>query len=137
MFDSINPQLLESNVWTKFNFTKNFSAFVGAGFSLNGSSIANYWNVQGGIAYRMPSTAASSRAAKRSEVERFNEETSDGVDQTLFETSPAVKEVPKPAPKKRTAPAPKNIQNELDKTEMQIEMKTLKNKTKNIELESQ
>jgi len=120
LFDAINPQVLEFNVWGKFNLTRNFSMFAGGGTTINGQNIANYWDIQFGLAYRWP-TGKFNRPRPKTEVERFNEETSDGVDQSLFDVRPPV---PQPQNQHRSV-SPQNIQKELDKTEIQIDMKSI------------
>jgi len=124
MFDALNPQILELNLWLKVPTSKTLSFLAGGGTTLNGANMANYWDVQGGIIYRWP-TSTPPRTRPRTNEEKFNEETSDGVDQNLF-SQPAnnVRTRPKPAPA-----APKqNLQQQLDNTEMQIYMKTKKGK---------
>ncbi len=123
IFDALNPQLLETNFWVKFNLSKSFATYIGGGATINGTNAANYWDVQVGIAYRLPSND-SHRIRPKTDIEKFNEETSDGVDQTLFDTTPGNDAVSKPKPKINRNGNSQNIQKELDKTEVQIEMKS-------------
>ena len=121
LFDAINPQLLETNAWVRFNLGKSFAIFGGGGATLNGANMSNYWNAQAGIEYRMGASEPR-RSRPRSDVERFNEETSDGVDQSLFKNNTPAVPAQKPRVNKNTSP--KNLQKELDNTEMQIDMKS-------------
>jgi hypothetical protein len=128
IFDGLNPQLLETNVWVKFHTSKKFSFFFGAGDTINGANTANYWDIQAGIAYHLPSSQRTVRDPIENQ-DQFDEEVSDGVDQRLFDKSNTPGPVATPANRSRPSTAqPQNIQKELDKAEMQIELKAVKKK---------
>lgn len=116
-FYSINPSLLETHLWAQAPISKTFLMDFGGGTTLNGTSNAAGWNVFLGLTYRIltPTTPE-----KLPEVDRFKEEVSDGVNQELFQ--------PPPPPSRQKSK--KTIQDELDKTEMQIELKTDKKRKK-------
>lgn len=139
---AVNPMLMESNLWAQVRTTKNLNFMFGLGFTLNGANTSNSWNIMGGLSYRLPIEETNPdpnnllpdtppKKVKKSDLDRFEEETTDGVDQTLFELSPTTEIKNEPlleeAPPKNN---PKNLQNELDKTEMQIELKSIKKKKK-------
>jgi hypothetical protein len=129
IWDGVNPQLLETNVWLKFHTSPKVSLFVGAGDTLNGASTANYWNVSAGIEYHVPSSKPKvSDPIENTNQMQFDEELSDGVDQRLFDKSntPPAEVKPKPVAPPR-APSPQNLQKELDKTEMKLDLKSKQN----------
>lgn len=112
-----NPQLLEANFWSQVKTTKQLNFLFGFGMTLNGANMANGWNALFGMTYRFPTAKEKNTDA---ELEHFQEETKDGVNQSLFQKqAPVENQVPK-----------ENLQNELDKTEMQIELKSNKRKRK-------
>jgi hypothetical protein len=116
-----NPQLLETNFWAQVKTSNNMNFMFGFGLTLNGANAANGWNVMGGVTYRISTDEGQND--HKSELERFQEETSDGVDQSLFEQQQNAKK------KQRSAPVADDIddiQSELDKTQMQIEIKKKK-----------
>ncbi|GIL16646.1 MAG: hypothetical protein BroJett040_03970 [Oligoflexia bacterium] len=110
---SINPALLETHLWAQVQVSKDFVMDFGGGTTLNGSNNAAGWNAFLGLTYRVPSIIVPEKIP---EVDRFKEEVSDGVNQELFQPEP-----PPPTIRKKQK---NNIQDELDKTEMQIELKT-------------
>lgn len=127
MFGSINPQVLEANGWVKWKLNKEYTILAGGGSTLSGSNMANYWNVNAGISYRMATKETSAPAAPVAKPNPFlfQEETADGVDQQLFQKEELVAPPP-PAPHDYQ-PVP-NLQNELNKTENQMELKLKKKK---------
>jgi hypothetical protein len=126
MFDSINPQVLEANGWLKWRLGREYSILLGGGSTLSGSNMANYWNVNGGISYRLGTKEVSSApqvAPPKPNPFLFQEETADGVDQSVFQKEEVVPQT-KPAPQDYSP----NLQNELNKTENQMELKLKKKK---------
>jgi len=91
-----NPQLLETNYWAQVQTTKQMNFLFGFGMTLNGANMANGWTLMAGMTYRFP---IGNEKEKGDDLTRFQEETQDGVDQSLF-----------------------------DKTEMKIELKSNKRK---------
>lgn len=114
-----NPQLLETNFWAQVRTTKQMNFLCGFGMTLNGANTANGWNVMAGMTYRFPT---GKETEGNDDLNRFQEETKDGVDQTLFKKGANTPQ------KKRTRDDNGNLQDELDKTEMQIELKSNKRK---------
>lgn len=160
---SANPNLLESNVWAGVQSSKELGFLLGAGSTLNGSNAGSGYTINLALNWRfLAEPKEFSRPTRpqreKSELDRFQEQTLDGVDQNIFENNKddeqyeeTIVNKPKPAPrraqpnKNTSAPRdnsrdnrdgyrgnPRNdvpaqesvdIQDELDKTEMQIEVK--------------
>jgi hypothetical protein len=163
---SVNPSLLETNIWAGVQSTQQLGFKFGFGTTLNGTNSAAGMSLNAMLIWRMLTdtkpksqpfmrmTPTRSTAPKKtpSEIDRFQEQTQDGVDQSLFENEdelyeetiypnqapiknnqlapPAETKSQPPAKQKRTVKPKRdtlNIQDELDQTEMQIELK--KNKS--------
>jgi hypothetical protein len=114
-----NPQLLETNFWAQVKSSNNMNFMFGLGLTLNGANAANGWNILGGVTYRI--STDDGQGERKSELDRFQEETSDGVDQSLFEQEQSASKK-----KKQKSEPVDDIQSELDKTQMQIEIKKKK-----------
>jgi hypothetical protein len=109
---SVDPSLLETNLWLRGNLTPTWAMKIGGGTSLTGSSVAAGWNLFGGMTYspqfspgRSSPIVTPYKERPTEEVDKFEEETSDGVDQELFNKPPP----PPPPPKPKTVlppPAP-------------------------------
>ena len=133
-FYSVNPSILESNFWWRWSPGQSFSFQLGGGMTLTGTSTAGGWNIASALNYRFQtqqnpySTPVERR--KETELNRFHEETNDGVDQQLFQapSPPPTPPVKKPGltPEQRH----QQIQKDLDKTEMKIELKPRKKKVR-------
>lgn len=92
---SVNPSLMEAQVWSRWDSNKSMAFTVGAGTSLNGKSMAAGTNIFAIMNYRYeslppissePATQDSKNKNKQKELEQFQEETNDGVDQDLFDS---------------------------------------------------
>jgi hypothetical protein len=145
-YTSVNPNYLELNSWLKIRTSNRWAFKLGGGTTLNGASTAAGWNIAAGISFNM---VPQNESTPGSDIERFHEETNDGVDQKLFVPEDSVKkpepvkesetgsieyyppaQEPAKKPKKKTKPAAstKNIQQQLDETEVQIQLKSVKKK---------
>ncbi len=129
-FNSINPSLLESNFWYRWD-NKKWGLQVGAGTSITGASISAGSQFFANFIYRLTAKEIQkSQPAPRTDLDKFKEETNDGVDQVLFQPPPPPKPVPvKSSPAKAAQKKRKKLKDELDQTEMQVELKSIK-KTK-------
>mgnify|MGYP001271703175 CR=1 FL=1 len=151
---AMNPSILESNVYLKWAINREWVMNAGGGFGITGQNTSNGFTALAGLTYhwgRGPerSTQAPLAPSRGGRVgdPNFQEEIDDGVDQSLFEPPPPVRPAPivpkrsqperlRPAaPPRPQRPAPNSqrrkrqqIQNELDKTEMQIELKSINKK---------
>ena len=119
--------ILEANAWVRGQMTDTLTMKLGGGASITGASTSAGWNVVAALTYFFePANRPGFRpsSARDEETSKFREETQDGVNQELFE---APRPPPPPLP-----PSPeeqrKKLQKELDKTEMQIELKKAKPK---------
>ena len=103
-FYAINPNLLDSDLYLKYSFTPNLALHVNGGYTLTGSNSALGWHAGGGITwgfggdqyanYSKPSHPVATPATPtRSQVphapppppiKKFQEDTSDGVNQDYF-----------------------------------------------------
>lgn len=135
-FYNVNPSLLETNIWLRLNKDGRFQFKVGAGTTITGASTAAGWNVFSTLNYILDAPRANleSAPAQQEPELQFKEETNDGVDQKLFKAPPPPKPKPKPKPRPKPTPDPaierKKLQNELDQTEMSIELRSNKKKQK-------
>lgn len=131
-FYSVNPSLLETNLWLRFNKSGRYQFKIGGGTSITGSSMAAGWSVFTTLNYQFETTARSSYDSAPPQPDpaiEFREETHDGVDQNIFRLPP-----PPTPPKPKPTPNPrlqkKKLQKELDQTEMMIELRSNKKKPK-------
>lgn len=128
-FFSINPDLLEANLFLRWQPTRSLGFRLGGGTTLNGASTAAGWSAQAGLVWRLfpdrPLSEVREPMPQEVPPQRFEEKTEDGVDQELFRTNPP----PQPPRRRRSSPSV-DIQSELNKTEMQIELKKLPAKKK-------
>ncbi|MCE3010966.1 MAG: hypothetical protein LW875_10175 [Proteobacteria bacterium] len=130
-FNAINPELLETRVWYRADAGGKWGLQIGGGTTITGKTTAAGWNVFGVLNYRFPGPKMfSTPRPKRPttpDTEKFQEEADDGVDQSLF-----VLPKPKPPAKApgKTAPGP-SLQEQLDQTEMQIELRSLRKRPRN------
>lgn len=149
---TVDPSLLETNLWLRGNLTSTWALKLGGGTSLTGSAIAAGWNVFAGLSFSPQFRSGSTplvtpyKDQRDANAPAFQEETNDGVDQNLFRRPEPPKPVAPPiqmepehikpsAPPVAPPPVPtiqrqKKMQQELDQTEFQIELKTTKKKKK-------
>ncbi|KYG67101.1 hypothetical protein AZI86_08805 [Bdellovibrio bacteriovorus] len=136
-----NPSLMDSQVYGTWNINRKWSLQANGGVTLTGSNSAAGYHVGGFLRYSFDFTegylrddgytpmdsdvpGGRSQMYDRSDsmtsekVRDFREETEDGVDQNLFK--------PKPTPKKRIND--KQLQQQLDQTEFQVELRSNKKK---------
>lgn len=150
-YNAINPALLESNVWTRIQLNPSWDLNGGFGFAITGQNTTTGYSAVAGIVYHMgkatnPSAPAATpdtpapqnpRPGQRPPAPSFQEETNDGVDQNLFgpTSAPSKRTVAPPPPKPKVNPDAqrkklrKKMQDDLNKTEMQIELKSSKKKS--------
>ncbi len=134
---SVDPSLLETNFWLRGNLTPTWAMKIGGGTSVTGSSTAAGWNLFAGITYSPQFTPGASspivtpyNERPNQETDRFEEETSDGVDQNLFTKPPPPPPKPQPIAPSATPAATKpdqqqqkqTMKNDLDQLEFQIEL---------------
>lgn len=122
IFNSVNPTLMSANFWYRFD-NKKTSFQIGYGATVTGSNSAQGQTIFANMIYRFQTESSHPVEKQRPELERFKEETTDEVDQQLFQTPTPT---PPPAPPKVNKNSRKRLQLELDQTEMQIELKAKK-----------
>lgn len=110
-FAALNPTILQSNLWVRANFNPQFGIFAGGTFDITGSNTTHGVAFMGGLIYRFSSGRATG-AAPRPEFEEFLD---DGIDQSAFQGGRSM------TPSKKGGPPRPTLQDELNKTEMQIE----------------
>lgn len=148
---SVDPSLLETNFWLRGNLSNSWAMKLGGGTSITGSSTSAGWTVFAGLTFSpvfksapaAPIVAPYKERQADEDVQHFQEETTDGVDQNLFykplppppPTQPKVLEAPEEVitvPQTPQQPTPqqqkKKLQKALDRAEFQIELKTTKKK---------
>ena len=113
--NTVNPTLLESNIWIQLT-GQSWGTQLGIGTTINGSNTAAGQQAFMNLIYNFNLKSA------QSEPVQFIENTEDGIDQNLFK--PTEVKPPPPPPVKKSP----DIQKELDKTEMQIKLKSKKKK---------
>lgn len=121
----VDPSLLESDFWVRWLSGSNMFK-VGGSIPVTGSAtaagyqIGALWN----IAFDSGSyTKSEPIKRKKDDVDRFQEETNDGVDQNIFYKPTLPQPTPPPPPKTKSR---KQLQQELDQTEFQIELRRQK-----------
>jgi hypothetical protein len=129
-FNSLNPSLLDSNYWYRWDNGK-WGLQLGAGFSITGASYAAGLQAFANFVYRLHiESERRSAPVNKSDLDRFQEETNDGVDQILFQPPAPPPPPPPPAEPSEAVKKRNRLKDELNKTEMQIELKTQKKRKK-------
>lgn len=136
---SINPSVIDSNVYMKFAVNRKWNLWAGAGMTFAGSNYSNGFHFEGGVRYILGGEADESYYRRQEEiekistdrkVEKFREDTSDGVDQRMFRPTPTPPP-PKPVVKARKATvSERQVRDQMDDVEMQIELKSNKKRRK-------
>jgi hypothetical protein len=132
-FNSTDPALMETNFWLKGSLMEAVDFKLGGGTSITGTNMAAGWNVFVALSYAF-AEAPSGRTysppkrgrSHQEDAERFEEEINDGVNQNLFSPTTAGEMAKEKAEEK------KKLQNEMDQTEFQIELKSAKKKRKSV-----
>lgn len=139
-FTSLNPDIIDSNIYMKFALSPSISLWGAGGMTLAGSNYANGFHLEAGLRYTIGGDSRSVRkkvyepayesgpTSRDKKVDRFEEDTNDGVDQKMFRPNPTP--VPKPKPKPAKKSSSTNLQNKMDDVEMEIELKSEKKKRK-------
>lgn len=147
---SVNPSLVDSEIYLLFGLSRNFRMALSGGTTLTGSNSGAGYHGEGTLIYRFAAEPVRRTRPRNEEhsisvdpyVEKFHEDTNDGVDQQLFRPPPPPKPAPQPVRMRREKPEPspeaaaaereridkEKMQNELDKAEMSIELKVDKKK---------
>lgn len=111
-FYSINPALIDSEVYVSFNIAQSMRLGLAGGLTLNGANNASGYHVDAALTYRFgsrsyegirrSSTPNGSPVSIDPYVDQFHEDTNDGVDQKLFRPAPPPPPaVPPPLPRAR------------------------------------
>lgn len=124
---SVDPSLLETSAWVRWS-NGTWGLRAGAATTITGANAAAGLTFFGGLHFSLDGDGRPKRSkpiidspiSTDDEVQKFEETTNDGVDQNLFR-----KPVPPPKQKPRPDPAQQRLkmQQELDQTEFQIELK--------------
>ncbi|MBX3018228.1 MAG: hypothetical protein KF767_10090 [Bdellovibrionaceae bacterium] len=137
-YAAFNPSSMESNLWLRVNATPEFSFHFGGGMDWSGSNVARDAIFQGGMIYRWDYSGLRRKSSPYTpnyeNPSTFEENVRDGVDQRPFQNQAPKSVTPQtqimapeesPAPTRRAPRRPRektiNIQDELNKTEMQME----------------
>jgi hypothetical protein len=83
-FFTVNPHLLETNLWWRMQPLKGVGIKILGGSSITGSATAAGWNVGATLNYRFSGEAPESKSVIPQQ-HNFEIPTEDGVDQSLFE----------------------------------------------------
>ncbi|MBX3040757.1 MAG: hypothetical protein KF789_08645 [Bdellovibrionaceae bacterium] len=137
-FYSVNPGVVDSDVYMAFALSPAFHLGFQGGLTLTGSNSASEYHAGASLTYRFtPAPIRTSRPAVNNDdrlsidpyVDQFREDTRDGVDQDLFRPKPKPRQQPprRPLPARppvdREAEEMKKLQQQLDDAEMTIELK--------------
>lgn len=123
-FYGVNPDLTEFSAWYRADAGRTLGIKFGGGMTITGKSSAHGEFLFATLNYRFqgPKIKSSPSPNKRRPVpesEKFQEDLTDGVDQSLFESID---------PRRKKKPSNESIQKELDDTEMKIELRSLRKK---------
>lgn len=126
---SVNASRLDANAWLKWDEGKSFAWTVGGGASIAGESTAAGWQVFTNLNFRLATGRTPTKKSIDPKVEKFKEENTDSIDQSLFDP-PKVEVIRPPtvSPKESDSLKKRQLQKELDDTEMQIELKSIRRK---------
>lgn len=127
---AVDPSLVETSAWLRWN-AGSWGLRAGAATTVTGANTAAGLTFFGGLHFSLdgdgsrarrstPVAPVDSPVSTDDEVQKFEEITNDGVDQNLFRKP---KPPPKPKPKLDPAQQRLKMQQELDRTEFQIELK--------------
>lgn len=108
-FYSVNPTLLEFNAWLKYNLDNSIGMWIGGGSTLTGSNSAAGYSIFARLTYGFetsPTRPQIPGLPPDKALEKFKEETSDGVDQGIFQPAPPPPAYVPPPPEKKTVIAP-------------------------------
>ncbi|WP_291515619.1 hypothetical protein [Bdellovibrio sp. ArHS] len=144
-FYSVNPNILDSQVYGNWLISPKWTVQVNGGATLAGSNAAAGFHVGGFLRYSFDMTEGyseepayepvnspvpnyrsqmhESELSSEKQVPTFREQTDDGIDQNLFK--------PRPTKKPRKKPVDTQLQQQLDDAEFQIELKADKKKKRN------
>lgn len=123
-FYSVNPDLTEFLAWYRADAGRKWGLKFGGGMTLTGKNSAQGEFLFATLNYRFQGPQAKSApipTKKRPvpENEKFQEDLTDGVDQSLFESVD---------PRRKKKQTSDTLQKELDDTEMKIELRSLRKK---------
>lgn len=123
-FFGVNPDLTEALAWYRADAGRTWGLKLGAGLTVTGKNSAQGEFLFANLNYRfqgpkLKSTPVAPPRIPRPENEKFQEDLTDGVDQSLFDSVD---------PRRKKKSTPESIQKELDDTEMKIELRSLRKK---------
>ena len=156
VYDAYNPSEILADIWIKMRTKSNWDFYFQLADALTGQNTATGYTATAGLTLHWgagPAVASSAPAEvrparptrpqrtgiprpaktppqKRVTKPNFQEEVDDGVDQSLFEPEKLPPQAPEApvSPDAQRKKAQQQMQDELNKTEMQIESKSNKNK---------
>ncbi len=130
-FFSIDPSIVDLNFTVKFNTSPKLNMWIAAGHTLTGSNYSAGFHFEGGLRYTLGEGRQSKSKSNYSneniptrttkKVNKFEEDTNDGVDQRMFKPTPTP--APQPQPKKKPQVSGEKLQEKMDDVEMEIELK--------------
>ena len=143
---STNPSVVDSNLYLKIGFGNDFVTWIAGGIPLIGNNYSNGFHAEAGLRWTFGGESTQrarkkplsipigegSRISTDKKVEKFKEDTNDGVDQRIFKATPTVAPRRPPVAKPVVAPPPEEIQNQMDDVEMKIELRSNKKKRKHL-----
>ncbi|PWU22145.1 MAG: hypothetical protein C5B49_01385 [Bdellovibrio sp.] len=131
-FAAYNPALLQTDIWFRYNSSKSYSFFAAASYDVTGTNVARGWGFGAGLIfhwtpreYPSPSHSHPQMLAPE-EQPQFEESIEEFPDQRNFSPTGSRSMTPDVAPNPEVK-IKKSLQNELNKTEIQIDSKTKKN----------
>lgn len=139
-----NPSVIDSNLYLKIGFGRDFMIWIAGGIPLVGNNYSNGPHVESGLRWTFGSgslkrnhkrevsipVSETSRLSTDKKVETFKEDTNDGVDQRIFKATPTTPPRQAPIAKPVYAPAPEELKEKMDDVEMKIELRSNKKKKK-------
>ncbi len=143
-FYTTNPSVVDSNIYLKIGFGRDFMLWLAGGIPLVGNNYSNGVHAESGIRWTFGS-GSSERARKRAvsipvgetsrlstdkKVDTFKEDTNDGVDQRIFRATPTALPTQKPKENRSFSPKSEDLKEKMDDVEMKIELRSSKKKKK-------
>lgn len=140
-FYSVNPSVTEFRLWSEHSLSNHVKLNLNMAYPFYGVNYANgmTFGAVFSMIFDLMETQKSirrlsvpinerARISTDQNVEEFHEITDDGVDQKIFQPPPPPPPPPEPRARSTPAPSRQNVRQQLNDTEMTIQLKAIKKK---------